>query len=44
MQESKCPDCGVKIGGSNHVLAGGNQHAGEIDGSVRPAWDPRGFD
>eukprot|EP00347_Sterkiella_histriomuscorum_P006278 403353380 len=44
MEQSKCPDCGAIIGGSNHSLASGNQHAGEIDGSQRPAWDPHGFD
>lgn len=43
MEESKCPDCGAKIGGRQHTLTEGNSHAGEFDGSSRPAWDPNGF-
>ncbi|TNV87514.1 hypothetical protein FGO68_gene11469 [Halteria grandinella] len=42
MEESKCPDCGSVIGGANHALAAGNEHASELGG--RPAWDPNGFD
>eukprot|EP00347_Sterkiella_histriomuscorum_P021254 403334658 len=44
MEESKCPDCGAKIGGSYHTLASGNLHAGEFDNSQVAAWDPNGFD
>ncbi len=33
MEKSKCPDCGASIGGQDHALLQGNQHAGEIDGS-----------
>ena len=43
MEESRCNECGAKIGGSNHQLTSGNQHA-DIDGSQRAAWDPNGFD
>ena len=32
-QESKCPECKAIIGGTNHRLATGNQHAGEFDDS-----------
>ena len=38
MQESKCPECKETIGGTNHRLAEGNQHAGEFDGSRHAAW------
>lgn len=38
MQTSKCPECGVVIGGADHTLASGNVHAPEIDGSRHPAW------
>ena len=44
MEESRCPDCREVIGGRDHHLAKGNQHAGEFDQSSRPAWDPQGFD
>eukprot|EP00347_Sterkiella_histriomuscorum_P002994 403366003 len=44
MEVSKCPDCGATIGGSNHALVQGNQHAGEFDNSSRAAWDTHGFD
>lgn len=37
-QESKCVDCGARIGGRNHTLAVGNAHAPEMDGSKYPAW------
>ena len=51
-QVAKCPDCNATIGGTNHSLAAGNQHAGEFDGSRYAAWsegnnlenfDPRDF-
>ena len=32
-EESKCPECKSKIGGSNHALLPGNKHAGDLDGS-----------
>jgi hypothetical protein len=38
MQTSKCPECGLAIGGANHALTSGNAHAGEMDGSSHPAW------
>lgn len=38
MQESKCPECNETIGGRNHALATGNQHAAEFDGSRYAAW------
>ncbi len=38
MQKSKCPECGEVIGGQNHSLAEGNEHAGEFDGSKFAAW------
>lgn len=38
MQESTCPECGVRIGGRDHTLTGGNSHAPEMDGSRYPAW------
>jgi hypothetical protein len=31
MQESTCPDCGEKIGGSNHTLNGTNSHAQDFE-------------
>lgn len=33
MEESKCPDCKVVIGGNGHKLAEGNAHAGDFDGA-----------
>lgn len=41
MEEAKCPDCNEVIGGTNHVLAAGNQFASELGGVS--AWDPQGF-
>ena len=38
MEKAKCPECGSIIGGTNHSLAAGNLHAGEMDGSRHPAW------
>ncbi|XP_035691669.1 NFX1-type zinc finger-containing protein 1-like [Branchiostoma floridae] len=37
-QGGRCPDCGQAIGGQNHALAEGNQHAPEMDGSAYAAW------
>ncbi|XP_076813144.1 NFX1-type zinc finger-containing protein 1-like isoform X2 [Clavelina lepadiformis] len=36
-----CPECQQTIGGAGHRLADGNQVAGEMDGSTRPAYDPQ---
>ncbi|GLV42804.1 uncharacterized protein CBL_03544 [Carabus blaptoides fortunei] len=38
MEESKCPECGERIGGTNHSLLSTNRFAGEIDGAEHPAW------
>ncbi|XP_014223763.2 NFX1-type zinc finger-containing protein 1-like [Trichogramma pretiosum] len=38
MQQSKCPECGSAIGGSNHRITTGNTPAPEMDGSYQPAW------
>ena len=38
MQTSKCPECDAVIGGGQHRLAEGNEHAGEFDGSSHAAW------
>ena len=43
MEESKCHECGAKIGGGDHNLISGNTLATEMGGQ-RPAWDPQGFD
>lgn len=37
-ERSKCPECGLIIGGENHALAEGNSHAGEMDGSSYAAY------
>ena len=53
MEVSKCPECKVSIGGTQHTLVHGNVHAGEMDGSRHPVWseavnmanfDPADFD
>ncbi|KAL9983501.1 hypothetical protein ACROYT_G005684 [Oculina patagonica] len=33
MEESKCPECGSRIGGHNHQLWAGNRFASEMDGA-----------
>ncbi|CAG0889862.1 unnamed protein product, partial [Darwinula stevensoni] len=38
MQESRCNECGARIGGERHRLVSDNAHAGEMDGSQFPAW------
>jgi len=38
MSESRCNECGARIGGGNHRLRPDNQHAGEMDGSRFAAW------
>lgn len=35
---ARCPECNAVIGGSNHRLADGNAHAGEMDNSANAAW------
>lgn len=42
MQESKCPECGARIGGGSHRLRDDNAVATEMDGATAPAWPPRG--
>lgn len=41
METSSCPDCQAVIGGKNHLLIGGNQHASELGG--QNTWDQNGF-
>ena len=48
MQASKCPECGVVIGGGNHTLAAGNRHADAMLQAARinleaPEMRPRGY-
>ncbi|KAJ8946028.1 hypothetical protein NQ318_023276 [Aromia moschata] len=38
MQVATCPECGERIGGSNHRVLPTNQFAPEIDGAQRPLW------
>lgn len=38
MVESKCNECGAKIGGSQHRLRTDNAHDGSMDGSQFAAW------
>lgn len=38
MEVSKCADCGVAIGGTNHALLSDNAHAPEMDGSAFAAY------
>lgn len=38
MQESKCPDCGATIGGTQHRLTSDNTFAPEMDGATHAAW------
>ena len=40
MEESKCPECNAKIGGTQHSLTSGNRLASHFDGASRPAYDP----
>jgi len=48
MQESKCNECGAKIGGHSHSLNATNSVATEMDGSRHGAYtlaqDPNNFD
>ena len=37
-QESNCPECGARIGGTDHQLVPGNVHAGELDNTRHAAW------
>jgi hypothetical protein len=38
MQESQCPECGARIGGTQHRLTDGNAVASEMDGASHAAW------
>ena len=38
MVESKCNECGAKIGGGSHRLRHDNMFAPEMDGASAPAW------
>ncbi|XP_065226654.1 NFX1-type zinc finger-containing protein 1-like [Planococcus citri] len=38
MQESKCPECGEKIGGTEHRYVETARVASDMDGATRPAW------
>ncbi|CAF4845711.1 unnamed protein product, partial [Rotaria magnacalcarata] len=37
-QESRCPECGEKIGGQNHQILSTNRHFGLMDNSQHAAW------
>jgi hypothetical protein len=38
MEESKCNECGARIGGQHHQLRRDNEFAPEMDGAKAPAW------
>ena len=38
MERSRCVECNAEIGGEDHRLTHGNNHAGEFDGSSAPSW------
>lgn len=38
MEESRCNECGARIGGGSHRLLADNQLATEMDGAIRPAY------
>lgn len=38
MQESNCPDCGIRIGGTNHQYLNTTKLASDMDGAKHPAW------
>lgn len=38
MQESKCPECGSRIGGTQHRLVANNALASEMDGASTSSW------
>ncbi|KAE8749845.1 hypothetical protein FOCC_FOCC003313 [Frankliniella occidentalis] len=40
MEEANCPECGARIGGTNHRLRRDNRLATDIDGATTPAWPP----
>ena len=40
MEESKCPECGAKIGGQSHTLTQSNRQSSLMAGNARPTWDP----
>lgn len=37
MERSKCPDCGVTVGGDNHTVVSSSSHS-QVDGSSHAAW------
>jgi hypothetical protein len=41
VEESKCNECGAKIGGRNHALLNDNAVATEMDGATVGAWSAR---
>lgn len=40
MQESKCPECNEKIGGTDHRYVNTVRVASDMDGAQHPAWSP----
>lgn len=42
MEESKCPECKEKIGGTSHALLSSNRLASEMDGAQHAAWSEVG--
>ncbi|GFO03751.1 nfx1-type Zinc finger-containing protein 1-like [Plakobranchus ocellatus] len=43
-EESSCPECHARIGGTNHRLLDDNAQAPERNGAKRPVWDNLGAD
>lgn len=41
MEESDCPECGSRVGGTNHRLLETNALASEMDGATAPAYNVR---
>ncbi|CAL1528885.1 unnamed protein product [Lymnaea stagnalis] len=39
MEETRCPECKARIGGTNHHLVETNAMAPEMDGAERPIWN-----
>lgn len=38
MEESRCNECGARIGGAHHALLNDNRVATDMDGSRHGAW------
>ena len=38
MQEANCPECGSRIGGTNHALRQDNTLASDMDGARHARW------